>query len=166
MCECINEANVTFAVGGNLIYKDECTKCFHTNVGCLFTQQMGDGLKVCLKCFNGGCFGEDSFNHADLHHAQTGHCLILIIKRVLKHNPATDPQAITKVAIGKEGGAQFDELWETLTAVECLKCKKLITDLPPMLQGLVDSIVIAKSAYEAQSVGEWEAELKPCIHSK
>ena len=42
----------------------------------------------------------------------------------------------------------------------------MINELPPNLQALVDSIVIAKSAYEAQSIGEWEAELKPCQHSK
>ncbi len=50
--------------------------------------------------------------------------------------------------------------------MECLECKKMIEELPPNLQGLIDSIVIAKSAYEAQSIGEWEAELKECDHSK
>lgn len=72
---------------------------------------MGDGLKVCLKCFNGGCFGEDSFNHSNLHYTQFKHPIVLIIKRILKEDLAAEPQKITKVAIGKEGGAQFDQLW-------------------------------------------------------
>ena len=32
MCQHISLDTVTFNVGQNLLYKDECTKCFHTNV--------------------------------------------------------------------------------------------------------------------------------------
>lgn len=41
MCEHINPETVTFHVGGNLLYKDECTKCFHTNVGLFLS--LGNG---------------------------------------------------------------------------------------------------------------------------
>ena len=48
--------------------------------------------------------------------------------------------------------------------VHCFKCAKCLDKTAPKIASIVDSIMLAQSAYDADQVGEWEQELKPCPH--
>ena len=86
-----------------------------------------------------------------------------------KAEPADDegqerkPQEITRLAIGKPGGIDAEaDKWETAATVVCATCKKDIPMNHPKVASMVDSIMLAQSAYTADAVGEWEQELRTC----
>lgn len=152
--------NIDFNLYGKLIHKDECTKCFYTSVR--YTQADQHGIDLCLKCYNGGC-SEHAIQHADV----LGHPLVLNVKRIKKQQDAPQqPNKITKLAIGKPGGADFsDAEWESVLTFKCIPCS-LELETQSDLISLFDSILLSNSALFQSSLSEWEMEYKPCTHTK
>lgn len=64
---------------------------------------------------------------------------------------------ITKVAIGKEGGALGGPEYETKYSLYCSKCNKNHENnsLDKVLDGLVRSVIDSDSAYKKQSLVSW-----------
>ena len=112
ICEHINN-NISLSVAGRMVYKDECTRCFTT-------PRDPDGLDLCLKCFNGGC---RRFAHSKMHFQMTQHPISLNIK-YLYHQK--EGQKVTKLAIGKEGGIDFEGDKEVIILLFCHICQKEI----------------------------------------
>eukprot|EP00743_Colponemidia_sp_Colp-15_P001664 GILK01001820.1.p1 GENE.GILK01001820.1~~GILK01001820.1.p1 ORF type:complete len:787 (-),score=161.23 GILK01001820.1:112-2472(-) len=158
VCSHVTSSNLASSVQNQLVYKEECTKCFDN-------QDFPAGLDVCLKCFNGACAGENQHNVQ--HFQQTNHAIVLNIKRT-KIEVAQDepPQKITKLAIGVEGGADVNtDLYEYDTTVKCLACATVLDKTSPELSSLVDSVMLASSASMQESTKEWEAQRFPCEHT-
>ena len=101
-------------------------------------QKSEEGVNLCLTCLIGGCD-----NHSRLHHKLFKHPIVLNFKTKLKpvyiellaqsnslqktQEEEPKPKEITKLAIGKPGGADFtDEEWELFTEVRCLECNKTL----------------------------------------
>ena len=78
-----------------------------------------------------------------------------------------EPKMITKLAIGKPGGADFtgDE-WEQLLEVKCLECDKTLDyEKNNEIKSLVTSVLNASSENEKEDIKAWEEELYPCEHT-
>ena len=85
------------------------------------------------------------------------------IKKVRKEEIVGEKKEITKLAIGKPGGIDAEQdKYDTSVGVYCYKCAKFLDHRVPKIASIVDSILLAQSAYDADQVGEWEEELKPC----
>jgi ubiquitin carboxyl-terminal hydrolase 5/13 len=84
-----------------------------------------EGLDLCLKCFSGVCSNE-IFNHKLIHMQQNNHLVYLNIKQVKKipnEENISEMSKVTKLAIGKPGGADFSgEEYEMQLTVRCLAC--------------------------------------------
>jgi len=81
------------------------------------------GLDLCLKCFF-GCCSNEIFNHKLIHMQQNNHFIFLNMKQVKKETGDKEKNPkITKLAIGKPGGADFsEEEWQMLLSMRCLMC--------------------------------------------
>jgi len=153
-CACFSK--VSDKLLGNLIYKDECTKCF-------ITPKSEDGLDVCLTCFNGSC---TTNGHTQSHHLLNQHPIVMNIKMVKKQLPPGEMKEITRLAIGIEGGADADAgRYDTFTSIRCLDCNKELDKTDPKCASMIDSVLLAQSAYMAESVEQWEEEFKTCPHT-
>ena len=74
-------------------------------------------------------------------------------------------QQITKLAIGKPGGIDADtDKYDTVATVHCKRCQCELPLTNPRVASMVDSILLANSAYNQGQVSEWELELQPCEH--
>jgi hypothetical protein len=66
---------------------------------------------------------------------------------------------ITKVAIGKEGGAIGGPEYDTKYTLYCAACNNSFTELPTLnnkpLEGLVASLIDCDSAYKKQALVSW-----------
>ena len=78
-----------------------------------------------------------------------------------------EPQKITKLAIGKPGGADFSgEEWEQLIELRCLICNKSLDyEKDTVLKSLVTSVLNASSENEKEDIKAWEEEIFPCEHT-
>jgi uncharacterized UBP type Zn finger protein len=98
--------------------------------------------------------------------------LKLIPKAVDQSSGQLKPQQVTKLAIGKPGGVDAEtDKYDTHVVVRCRACINagLLGELPldhPRVASLVDSVLLAQSAYNQSAVSEWELELKSCFHIK
>ena len=161
ICACWNPDNITESVQGRAIYKDECVKCF-------CTPKSDSGLDVCLRCFQSGCnpISPEAQNHTKLHYQNTGHPILMNIKKVKKEGAAQEMQKVTKLAIGKPGGIDPEtDNYEVRVIVHCLKCAKNLDVAHPKIQPLVDSVLLAQSANMETQVAEWEQEIRACEHT-
>ena len=139
-----------------MVYKDECCRCFAT-------PKSENGLDVCLKCFVGSCHNSE-YSHSSIHFKNTSHSLVVRIFKTPK--PDTEQKKVTKLAIGLPGGIDADtDKFETSVKVYCHACDCFIDHTIPEVASIVDSILLAQSAYEAQAVGEWELQIQPCEHT-
>lgn len=70
---------------------------------------------------------------------------------------------MTKVAIGKPGGfdAETDKYDHVIT-VFCMCCNKDFTLEDPKVKATADSVMQAQSAFNEDTIKEWEAELIEC----
>jgi ubiquitin carboxyl-terminal hydrolase 5/13 len=86
--------------------------------------------------------------------------------KVVNHNSNEDKK-ITKLAIGKPGGADFsNETWELWTTLYCQACNVQIDySQNKQLSDLVTSIINTASANEQSSISAWEEEIFPCEHT-
>ena len=90
-------------------------------------------------------------------------------QRLVKDN-SSDPKEvkkITKLAIGKPGGADFSgEEWEQIIEVKCLKCNNVLDYKKDVkLNDLVVSILNASSESDKEGIKAWEEEILPCEHT-
>ena len=146
---------------GMMIYKDECVKCF-------LTPKDEFGLNICMKTYFGFCCNPaEGHNHHAAHYENSQHPIFMNIKMTPKAVPAEGEdqaaQNVTKLAIGKPGGIDADTDKYDTTATVC--CKLCQADLPlthPKVASMVDSILLAQSAYNQGAVSEWELELFAC----
>lgn len=159
ICQHWNWDNVADSLHGRLIYKDECCRCFAS-------PKSQGGLEVCLKCFVGSCndsTAPESHNHSKIHFRNTEHPLVLKIEKIKVNS---EPIVISKVAIGKSGGIDCDaDRYETQVSVYCHSCNVTLDKSNPKVASMVDSVMLAQSAFEQNQVGEWEMEFKPCEHT-
>ena len=78
--------------------------------------------------------------------------------------PQVESSIITKVAIGKPGGADISDEWETFTSLKCLICN-LSLNPNPEADSLIHSILQSNSAMFQSSVEAWENDLRGCEHT-
>jgi len=77
------------------------------------------------------------------------------------------PQQVTKLAIGKPGGVDAEtDKYETSVVVFCRECQAELPLSNPRVASLVDSVLLANSAYNQSTICEWENELINCVHMK
>jgi ubiquitin carboxyl-terminal hydrolase 5/13 len=96
LCDCW-KTTVNTNLQGKIVYKDECSKCFHS-------PKDEGGLWVCLSTYQSHCA-----KHLQLHRQQNPDHRVFMNLTMEKQE--YDPQAekarqeeITKIAIGKPGG--------------------------------------------------------------
>ena len=84
-----------------------------------------------------------------------------------KDEKKEEPKTITKLAIGKPGGADFSgDEWEQLLEVKCLQCDKSFDyQKNNEIKSLVTSILNASSENEKEDIKAWEEEIFPCEHT-
>lgn len=117
----LNPQNISSDLHGVQIYKDECMRCF----ACPTDEA---GLNVCLQCFQGFCPGWHDAQHTE----QTGHTVFVNIWKVpIETEEDLKAKKITKLAIGKEGGAGLQVEYNTFTRVLVLPSREEIAELPP-----------------------------------
>jgi ubiquitin carboxyl-terminal hydrolase 5/13 len=129
---------------------------------CFSNPEGEEGLNVCLKCLQGFCIDG---GHSTHHFQKTMHPIILNIKKIPKEEEGEEKK-ITKLAIGKEGGADIEEKFDTIATLKCLQCDKDLDKTGQFIAPIVDSLLLAKSAFFESQVGEWEQEIKECDHTK
>jgi len=99
---------------------------------------------------------------------RTSHCLYLRIEMFEKVAPEHGHE-ITKVAIGKEGGALGGPEYDTKYTLYCATCNNVWDDFPSLnnktLEGLIASLIDCDSAYKKQALVSWELEVHPCEHT-
>jgi len=110
---------------GQLIYKDECTKCF-------LTPKDEHGLNISMKTFLGFCCNPaPGHNHTEAYFARTGHSIFMNLKLTPKAQTESGeeaPQKITKLAIGKPGGIDADtDKYDQEVTVICKRCQCTIS---------------------------------------
>ncbi|KAI9021093.1 hypothetical protein DFJ74DRAFT_607161 [Hyaloraphidium curvatum] len=139
------------------VYKEECTQCFDS-------QDLSQGVDVCLTCFNGGCL-ENERNHGSLHAKNMQHPVVLNIKRVPKpkrdDNPP--PQKMAKLVIVEQ---PEEELYDFVTEAKCLTCGIVVDKTHPNIAGTVTGVLSAMSAKKQSEVKAWEEETKECAHTR
>jgi len=155
-CEHLTPEHAKESFVNTLIYKDECMRCFSN-------PEHPDGLNVCLKCLQGFCV---DMGHSKHHFSKTNHALVLNIKKVLKEEHEEGGNKITKLAIGKEGGADIEDRFDTIATLNCLSCEKELDSSGEYIKSIVDGVLSSKSAFFESQVGEWEQEIKECEHVK
>ena len=84
-----------------------------------------------------------------------------------KDDKNEEPEKITKLAIGKEGGAAIPgDDYEFKIEVNCLACKKTLPyEQDEDIKKLVDYILNASSENQKKDKEEWELKILPCEHS-
>ena len=122
---------------------------------CFRSAKDDDGIKICLSCMQGYC--STAFDHYKHHVDQKNHPIYLHLKQVaIKTEQEMKDQDITKVAIGKEGGATYQVEYETITSLGCSICQKELDKTGNWIAPIVDSVVMSNSAFFQSNVGEWE----------
>ncbi len=103
-----------------------------------------------LKTFLGFCCNPgQGHNHFEAHYAKSEHAIFMNIKLVPKAEKSeAEPEKITKLAIGKPGGIDADtDKYDTVATVCCKLCQKELPMSNPEVASMVDSILLAQSAY-------------------
>lgn len=86
--------------------------------------------------------------------------------RIEKIKTNSDPIVVSKIAIGKSGGIDCEaDRYETQITVYCHSCNAFLDKTNQKIANMVDSVLIAQSAFEQTTVGEWEMEYTACEHT-
>ncbi|OOF90746.1 hypothetical protein ASPCADRAFT_211661 [Aspergillus carbonarius ITEM 5010] len=154
-CPHVNCQELKEPTTSQVVYREDCTQCFDSI-------DEGDGLNVCLTCFNGGCAGER--NHALLHFERLGHPLALNIKRSRKEVQRDEPpHKISKLAIAAETD---EDRYLTKTHVICYMCCQDGVDASSgKLPAVIDGVMKAMTFSKREEVKAWEQEFIPCEHT-
>ncbi|KAJ2695090.1 ubiquitin C-terminal hydrolase Ubp14 [Coemansia sp. IMI 209128] len=155
-CEHALTARLTPPSSSTPVYKEECTQCFNS-------QDMAEGVDVCLSCFNGGC-PSDPYNHAHQHSMKSGHYLTLNIRRSAKATSDSDerPAKLTKLEIREDTGA---ESFEYHTFVRCWGCSGArvesgLENIEPTVQAVIHAVEASKG----HEIKAWAEEVTACQH--
>ena len=114
-------------------------------------------MNVCLKTFIGMCCNPaPNHNHFEAYYARLGHAIFMNIKLIPKvasveadSGEAAAEQKITKLAIGKPGGIDAEtDKYDTICTVGCKLCNAELPMSHPAVASMVDSILLANSAYQ------------------
>ena len=75
-------------------------------------------------------------------------------------------KGISKLAVGVEGGAEFEncDIYEISTELKCLVCK--ITLDREAIKNICEGVVKAETSFVKSGLVAWELEIKPCGHVK
>ena len=84
---------------------------------CFSNPENEEGLNLCLACLQGFCI---DMNHTHQHYEKTHHPIVLNIRKIPK-DPSQDENKITKLAIGKDGGANINENFDVKSTLHCLE---------------------------------------------
>ncbi|KAI8096857.1 uncharacterized protein BX664DRAFT_292039 [Halteromyces radiatus] len=141
------------------VHKEECTQCFDS-------QDLAEGIDVCLTCFNGGCISTER-QHAKLHYNKTDHPLAVNIRRVIKSKRdegTPPPQKMSKLAIVPE---DTEPSYDYITKVRCYACNGMETtkDTNTEISSIVDAILLATSSARQSDVKAWEEDITACEHT-
>ncbi|CAG8499164.1 5681_t:CDS:10 [Paraglomus brasilianum] len=161
-CEHVLNTKLTPPDRNTQIHKEECTQCFDS-------QDLPQGIDVCLSCFNAGCLDNDR-HHAKLHYQKTNHPLTLNIRRTVKekrkraNDEEEPPLKISKLAIVPE--AEEDK-YEYFTKVKCYSCgESEIDKTSGILPIIIDSVMTSLSASKKSEIQAWEQEIVTCDHTR
>ncbi|KAJ3187919.1 hypothetical protein HDU85_006312 [Gaertneriomyces sp. JEL0708] len=158
-CAHISSARLAPATASNEVYKDECTLCFDS-------QDLSQGIDVCLSCFNGGCLHNER-QHAQLHYRKTKHPIVLNIKRIAKpkqRDGSEPPAKITKLAIEEE---RDEDMFDFITTPKCYECGQAELDpTTEQLAPVIASVMTALSAKKQSEVKAWQEEIISCAHTQ
>eukprot|EP01091_Cochliopodium_minus_P014742 TRINITY_DN5055_c1_g1_i1.p1 TRINITY_DN5055_c1_g1~~TRINITY_DN5055_c1_g1_i1.p1 ORF type:complete len:781 (+),score=295.31 TRINITY_DN5055_c1_g1_i1:1-2343(+) len=145
------------------VYKEECTLCFKN-------QTNEDGIYVCLTCYNGGC-KEHGLQHAK----KFDHQISLNIKKTLKKEEKEEiegevkspPKKITKLAIGKEGGAELptERQYDISSNVVFWADENAKVEVEGKLKEVVDGILKAEDQGKKEDNNSWEKTIELCEHT-
>ncbi|TPX62342.1 hypothetical protein PhCBS80983_g00547 [Powellomyces hirtus] len=158
-CSHLSSTRLSPATPASEVYKEECTLCFDS-------QDMPEGIDVCLSCFNGGCAGSER-HHAQLHYDKTNHPIVLNIKRIAKarkNDGSPPPAKITKLAIEVESE---EDMFDFITEAKCYGCGGVEIDRTfGNLPAVIDSVMSALSAKRQSEVKAWHEEITSCSHTE
>ncbi|CAG8563601.1 127_t:CDS:10, partial [Paraglomus occultum] len=161
-CEHVLNTKLTPPDRNTQIHKEECTQCFDS-------QDLPQGIDVCLSCFNAGCLDNDR-HHAKLHYQKTNHPLTLNIRRIKKEkrkrvsDEEEPPLKISKLVIVPE--AEEDK-YEYFTRVKCYACgESEIDKTNGILPIIIDSVMTSLSASKKSEIQAWEQEIVACDHTR
>ncbi|KAI8342975.1 hypothetical protein BC941DRAFT_410122 [Chlamydoabsidia padenii] len=141
------------------VHKEECTQCFDS-------QDLPEGIDVCLTCFNGGCVSSER-QHAQLHYNKTNHPLTVNIRRIVKtkrEEGTPPPQKMSKLAIVPE---HTEPTYDYITKIRCYECNGVEApkDINEGMTSIVDAILSATSSGRQSDVKAWEEEITACEHT-
>ncbi|PVV01586.1 hypothetical protein BB560_003991, partial [Smittium megazygosporum] len=159
ICTHLIDSNVNLPSQYSLIYKDECTACFDND-------KCGNGIDVCLSCFNGGC-SNDLMNHSNTHFIKTKHLLSLNIKKNLKTSDENEPAAkITKLEISEQDDEKMEKKYETIVRIKCHECGLLdeSIQLPDKVEKSKSLVLSSLSANKKSQVQSWAPSITDCEH--
>lgn len=168
MSNCQHLSNIP-NIQGRLVFNDQCGRCFEDT-------KSKFGINVCLICFHAFC-QSSSFNHTKLHYSNNNkHCLFLNIKEelIIENDNSINQNdnknsEITKLAIGKPGGADLlglGERFEKKLTLFCYNCScNISTEANSLVSNTVKYIVNSSSSTESDSIKAWELEINPCEHT-
>ncbi|ORX60315.1 ubiquitin carboxyl-terminal hydrolase 14 [Hesseltinella vesiculosa] len=160
-CEHINTTRFAPPGAFTKVYKDECCQCFDS-------QDLAEGIDVCLTCFNGGCVSTER-HHAKLHFDKTSHPLVVNIRRVEKSkrdDGTPPPQKMTKLAIVPEN---YEPTYEYITKVRCYACQGIEApkdvNQEVNITSIVDAVLAATSSSTQSDIKAWEEDITACEHT-
>ncbi|KAI8070724.1 hypothetical protein BC940DRAFT_295408 [Gongronella butleri] len=158
-CQHIDTTRFSLPTAFTKVYKDECTQCFDS-------QDLSEGIDVCLTCFNGGCVSSDR-HHAKLHFEKTAHPLAVNIRRVVKpkrEEGTPPPQKMSKLAILPEN---YEPTYEYITKVRCYACTGVEApkSVNSEITSIVDAVLAATSSAKQSDIKAWEEEITACEHT-
>ncbi|CAO3642481.1 unnamed protein product [Cunninghamella blakesleeana] len=141
------------------VHKEECTQCFDS-------QDLPEGIDVCLTCFNGGCVSSER-QHAKLHYNRSSHPLVVNIRRVIKpkrEEGTPPPQKMSKLAIVPEDN---EPSYDYITKIRCYACDGIEApkDINSEMTSIVDAILSSMSSAKQSDVKAWEEEIYACEHT-
>lgn len=108
-----------------------------------------------MVCFNGFC-PEDRDKHSQDHKHP------LYINIVMIEKKSEEKVEITKLAIGKEGGALGGPEYETSYKVYCAECKTSNFEGASQFDPQIQSLANTESPFKKQAAVSWEVEINPC----
>lgn len=154
-CKHVNDPSLKPPTPSQPVYREDCTQCFDSIDDPL-------GLDVCLYCFNGGCTGDR--HHSLLHVQESGHPLVVNIKRTRKQVARDEPpQKMSKLAIAAE---TEEDRYDTAIQVKCYECGvENIDSSSGKLHEVVEAVLKASTFSRQEEVKAWEQDLTACEHT-
>ena len=162
MSSCKHYSNLPSVVN-KPVFKDQCGRCYDN-------PRSDHGIDICLICLQAYC-KSDIFDHSEKHRqVNQQHVIYLNIKETIvaeENDKVKEETEITKIAIGKPGGADFgEEKWEMQLTLRCYSCNVIIpNDINTNISNTIKYIANSSSESESSTLKAWELEIIPCEHT-